>query len=290
MPAIALRPSISPASKDRQLVPYGTIRYVDDKTQARRNTNVREKRSPGQQTGVSQQVESKATFLAQSDIFQHLNPDEINELDRITTMITCSPGRVLYRPGETGTTVFLLRSGRVQLYHLSADGRKLITATLEAGACFGELPLAGQPTHHSFAEAIEASRVYLINRHDMELLLRRNADSMLALLRLIGQRFARIEEQLTDTAFKGTPARLAALLLQLACSHTQKDGKKTLVVEGLSHEELADRLGLYRETVSAALRELKDAGAIELGRKRITISRPSLLEEVASLGGKSGRV
>lgn len=250
---------------------------------------MREKRSPGQQTGVSQPTESKAAFLAHSDIFRHLNPDEINELDRITTMITCSPGRVLFRPGETGTAVFLLRSGRVQLYHLSADGRKLITATLEAGSCFGEMPLTSQPTHHNFAEATEASLVYLINRHDMELLLRRNPDSMLALLRLVGQRFARLEEQLTDTAFKGTPARLAALLLQLAHPRTQKDGQRALVVEGLSHEELADRLGLYRETVSAALRELKDAGAIELGRKHITISQPSLLEDVASSGGKGGR-
>ncbi len=251
---------------------------------------MREKRSPGQQTGVPQPTEGKATFLAQSDIFRHLNPDEINELDRITTMITCSPGRVLYRPGETGATVFFLRSGRVQLYHLSADGRKLITATLETGACFGEMPLTGLPTHQSFAEATEASLVYLINRHDMELVLRRNTDSLLMLLRLVGQRFAQLEAQLTDTAFKGTSTRLAALLLQLAHSRAQKDGKSALIVEGLSHEELADRLGLYRETVSAALRELKDAGAIELGRKRITISKPSLLEEVASSGGKGGRV
>lgn len=250
---------------------------------------MREKRARSQPTSVSpNQAESKAAFLAQSDIFRYLNPDEINELDRITTMITCSPGRVLYRPGETGTTVFLLRSGRVQLYHLSTDGRKLITATLEAGTYFGAMPLTGLQTHHSFAEAIETSRIYLINRHDMELLLRRNAESMIALLRLIGQRFVQIEAQLTDTAFKSTPIRLAALLLQLAHPHTQKEGEKALVVEGLSHEELADRLGLYRETVSTALRELKDAGAIELGRKYITISKPSLLEEIASSGGKGG--
>jgi CRP-like cAMP-binding protein len=58
---------------------------------------------------------------------------------------------------------------------------------------------------------------------------------------------------------------------------------ETLVVEGLSHEELAERLGVYRETVSAALRELKDAGIITSGRKHITISQPARLREIASL-------
>ncbi len=252
---------------------------------------MREKRSQSQRTeALSHQTESKAEFLAQSDIFRHLNPEEINELDRITTMITCSPGRVFYRPGETGTIFFLLRTGHVQLYHLSTDGRKLITATLESGACFGEMPLIGQQTHHSFAEAIDDSHVYVMNRHDIDNLLLRKPDVTLALLKVVGQRVVQLETQLINATFKGTQARLATLLLQLARPHSLEKGRKVLVVEGLSHEELADRLGVYRETVSTALRELKDAGAIELGRKYITISEPSQLEDVASSGGKGGRI
>ncbi len=92
------------------------------------------------------------------------------------------------------------------------------------------------------------------------------------------QRFTQLEAQLIDTTFRSTSARLATLLLQLA--HTQDD---VLVVEGFSHEELAERLGVYRETVSAVLRELKDAGTITSSRKHITISQPARLKEIAAL-------
>ncbi|MCA1635004.1 MAG: helix-turn-helix domain-containing protein [Acidobacteria bacterium] len=57
-------------------------------------------------------------------------------------------------------------------------------------------------------------------------------------------------------------ARVAALLLREA------EGDE---VVGLSHQDLAERLGVYRETATNALNELKSASIIRIGRKRISI-------------------
>ncbi len=87
-------------------------------------------------------------------------------------------------------------------------------------------------------------------------------------LEAIGQRLVSAEQQLEEMAFKGLIPRLASLLLRAA------EGDE---VKGLSHQDLADQLGVYRETVTNALNELKTAGIIEVGRKRITIiDRPRL--------------
>ncbi|HLZ60699.1 MAG TPA: Crp/Fnr family transcriptional regulator [Ktedonosporobacter sp.] len=250
---------------------------------------MREKQPHNHKTAPSPtNMEEKPSLLTHNDLFQDLSPEEVNELDRITTVITCPPGRVFYRPGEIGTAFFLLQTGCVQLYHLSTDGRKLITTTLEAGTCFGEMPLVGQDTYTSFAEAVEESRLSVMNKHDAENLLARKPTVALALLRVMGQRLSQLETKLIDTTFKGTSARLATLLLQLARPQ-EKGHIERLVVNGLSHEELADRLGVYRETVSAALRELKETGAIELGRKHIVIKAPALLEGLAASSSKGGR-
>lgn len=242
---------------------------------------MREKRSQGLRNSfsVSEKGEGKAAFLASSDIFHHLAEEEMSELERVTTIIACQPGRILYRPGETGNTLFFVYTGQVQLYHLSPDGRKLITATLNEGACFGELPLIGQERYTSFAETIEEARVCVIHRQEVEQLLQHKPSVALALLHMLAQRFAQMESQLIDTTFKGTTARLATLLLQLAMP--QQPDKAIQVVDGLSQEELAARLGVYRETVSTSLRDLRDAGAIELGRKHITITNTALLEGLA---------
>ncbi len=174
---------------------------------------------------------------------------------------------------KRGTTLFLLVSGTVHLYHLSTDGRKLITATPEIDTCFGEIALLGNGTYSSFAEVIKEARICVIGKHDVEQLIMHKPFITNTLLKSAGQHFAQVEAQLINTTFKSVNARLATLLLQLA--------QKTSMVDGLSHEELAEHLGVYRETVSVALRDLKEAGAIELGRKHVTICNRPLLEEIA---------
>ena len=254
-----------------------------NQTIQKRNFNVRAKRSRSQRTSLTHRnTEEKVSFLTHNDIFRHLNLDELNELERTTTTITCLPGRVIYRPGERGNTLFILQSGSVQLYHLSTDGRKLIIATLVTGDCFGEMLLLGQETHNCFAEVVENSLLCAINKQDIEHLLVNKPGVTLALLQKVGQRLVQLEAQLINTTFKSMPARLAALLLQLARPLDQT----TLVVEGLSHEELAERLGVYRETVSSTLRDLREAGTIELGRKHITICEPERLKNIAESDNK----
>ena len=250
-----------------------------------------QRQAQGHRASTAQQraegIAGKAAFLAQSDLFRGLNATEIGELDRITNVIACAPGRILYRPGEQSGAFFLLKSGHVQLYHLSTDGRKLIMAMLEPGACFGGMPLTGYNLYQSFAEAVEDALVYVMIKSDVEHLLAHKPEAMIALLQIVGQRCAQLETRLVDTAFKGTTARLAALLLQLARpevkparTHTHENAEQ--VVAGFSQGELADRLGVYRETVALALRELKESGAIELGRKHITICRPGRLQELST--------
>lgn len=242
---------------------------------------------PGTPHPIRDPAEEKASFLAQTGIFQQLNSHDINELNRITTSLTCSPGRILYRPGEMSNVLFFVKTGSIQLYHLSTDGRKLITATIEAGACFGEQILCGQHMYTSFAEATTSSFLYQINKTDIEALLTHHPAIACALLQMVGERLIDLEAQLVSTTFKSVTARLAGLLLQLAQPQIELKSQE-IVVSGFSQEELATRLGVYRETVSAALRELRELNAIKLERKHITIHYPELLRDVEQTGSKTG--
>lgn len=244
---------------------------------------MRGKQPPGERAIA---LSDKASFLARSDLFRHLTVAEISTLEHTVNIITCAAGRILYRPGESGSSLFLLKSGRVQLYHLSTDGRKLITATLEAGACFGELPFIGQYLQNSFAETIEPAILGVISKNDVDQLLDNYPALARTLLSIVGQHFVQLESQLINATFKDSQTRVATLLLQLAQTPQEHENNGNpgdiITISGFSHEELAERLGVYRETVTIALRELKDAGAIELGRKHITIRNLTILEQLAA--------
>lgn len=215
----------------------------------------------------------KPDYLRELDIFAPLSPAERTWLIENTAMVTCEQGRVFYSPEDAGEVIFILKRGKVNLYRLTGDGRKLVTATLSSHTLFGEMGLIGQRMYGCYAEAAEECLLCVLSRSDMQALVRRNPEVGLLLLAEVERRFQEREAELVATAFRGLPARLATLLLREA------DASGAIV--GLSHQDLAERLGTYRETVSQLLGRLRDEGLVSMERKRIHILHREGLEAYA---------
>jgi CRP/FNR family transcriptional regulator, cyclic AMP receptor protein len=229
---------------------------------------------PDDKSAVSQPAE-KMRYLSELAVFQDLSPREMQELNRITTMSTVPKGRVFYRPEEPGEVLFILKEGRVQLYRISPEGKKLVITTLGPHTLFGEMALLGTKMHNTFAEAIEDCLICVMSRTDLERLILNKPQVALRILDITGKRLREAEERLENMAFKGIPARLASLLLRLA---EEQDSDE---IAGLTHQDLAESVGTYRETATQVLNDLKSQGYIDIGRKRIKITDLEGLTEIA---------
>jgi CRP/FNR family cyclic AMP-dependent transcriptional regulator len=223
---------------------------------------------------VSEDRSSKIGYLKMVDIFQDLSEDEIEEIDRATTMSTCRRGRIFYMPEDTSEVLFLLKEGRVQLYRISPDGKKLVIATIGPGTIFGEMALIGQGMHNTFAEATEECVLCVMSREDVERLLVTKPKVALRIFEALGTRLKETEARLEEIAFKGIPARLASLLLQLA----DEQGGDTIT--GMTHQDMGEQIGTYRETTTQTLNTFKAEGLIDIGRKRITLLDREGLERI----------
>jgi CRP-like cAMP-binding protein len=224
---------------------------------------------------VSEDPSSKIGYLQMVDIFQDLTEEEIEEIDRATTITTCRKGRIFYMPEDTSEVLFLLKEGQVQLYRISPDGKKLVIGTVGPGAIFGEMALIGQGMHNTFAEATEDCVLLVMSRQDVERLLVTKPKVALRIFEELGNRLKDTEARLEEIAFKGIPARLASFLLQTA------DEQGTDTVTGLTHQDLGEQIGTYRETTTQTLNTFKAGGLIDIGRKRITILDRPGLERIA---------
>lgn len=220
------------------------------------------------------QLSGKAAFLSDTDIFRDLSSQELEELDRMTAMSTCRRGKVFYTPGETGEVLFILKRGRVNLYRINPDGKKLVTSTIGAGTVFGEMSLVAQGMHDTFAEAAEECTLCVMSRSDVEHLLLSKPRVALRFMEMIAARLKDVESRMETVAFKSVPTRIATFLLQLANDDTGK-------IEGVSHQDLADMVGTYRETVTRILNEFRTQGYIELGRLNVAILDHGALEAIA---------
>ena len=185
--------------------------------------------------------ETKLQALSEIEIFQDLTQQEMENMDRTTTMSTCEAGRVFYGPDETTEVLFLLKKGRVQLYRLSPEGKKLVVTTLGPGAIFGEMSIIGQGMHNTFAESIEECTLCVMSPHDVEHLLTTKPKVAFRIMEVIARRLKDAEARLEELAFKSIPSRLASLLLKLATNNPDP-----MLVEGYTHQDFAEMVGTYR--------------------------------------------
>ncbi len=219
--------------------------------------------------------DSKLRHLSAIDIFRDLGADDLDWLAAHTTMVTARRGQLVYMPGETSEALFLLKAGRVRIYRLSADGKKLVLSTLDPETFFGDMPLAGQQMYGAFAEALDDCTLCVLGRADLERLIETRPRVAIRLLEVVGRRLVEAESASEELAFKSIPARLATLLLRLS-NASQGD---TLV--GHTHQDLAEMIGTYRETATQTLDDFKRRGLVDLGRKHIRILDRSGLQAVA---------
>lgn len=219
----------------------------------------------------------KLGYLQTVDIFRDLSLDAMHKIEAATQMVTCEAGRVFYRPNDSADVLFILKKGEVAISRVTEDGKRLITATLQAGTVFGEMPFLGQRLQDAYAEALTPSLICVMSRRDVNDLLARHPCVALRIVDVLSVRLSAAEERLEEMAFKGLRERLAGLLLRLA---TEQDWRGRPIITGLTHQHFAEILGTYRETVSATLNALRAEGAIQTGRKRITLLQPHVLHEI----------
>jgi CRP-like cAMP-binding protein len=230
--------------------------------------------NPGRDEGGPESL-TKLQYLSKIEIFRDLNEEEVKEIGRIAVMTTCPPGKIFYTPNESGEVLFILKKGSVQLYRMSAEGRKLIIGKIEAGSIFGEMMLVGQGMYDAFAEALEESLICVMNRRDVEKMLLSKPRVGIRLLEALGRRLQDTEERLEQAMFGDVQSRLAALLVRLHREH----GTDTI---DTTHEALAEQLGVYRETVTSSLSNLRKRGLISIARKQIHLLNIPQLEKISS--------
>jgi CRP-like cAMP-binding protein len=124
-------------------------------------------------------------------------------------------------------------------------------------------------------QAIASSNGITLGLMNLELITERAKENPIEILEKIGPRLVSIETEHYRVGFQTTDVRLAALLLELTGENS--------IVGGYGHEELSQRLGVYRETVTMTMREMKESKLIEVGRKRITILNKKALQELSEL-------
>ena len=157
---------------------------------------------------------------------------------------------VIYAQGDSAGPLYLVEFGVVRICRLTADGRRQVNAFHFPGDIFG---FEAGDEHQFFAESVNGAGVRSLRSSGNTAL----TENLLARA-LTG--LVRAQQHQLVLGRRSATEKLAAFILEM---FDKQDGED-IVGLPMQRNDVADYLGLTFETVSRALRVLKDDGFIRV--------------------------
>lgn len=178
-------------------------------------------------------------------------------------------GETLFEKGEPSEHLHGLVAGQLKLFSPGEEGRQLALELVAPGEVLGAVSLAGNAPQHTSAVAVTNCELATIQRCDLEYLMECYPAIRVALSREAAESATRMTRRLEDTAFLSTERRVEKALLDLVERFGQPVEAGTKIQ--LRQQDLADLLGLSRESVSRVLTSKPMSHRLQIGRGSIVL-------------------
>jgi CRP/FNR family transcriptional regulator, cyclic AMP receptor protein len=220
-------------------------------------------------------VVSNLDWRVSVDFLELLDEDLRSRVVRGARRVTQQPGVVLQYP--TGMlTADIIETGLVRGYQVAEDGRQATIAYLYSGEYLGALPsLAPRPI--VYVQHLTKATVLRLDADNLRNLFETDVGFARALAIHIASVLAVVVRVVTVRTLGSIRQRIAFDLLQRLSDEQVESGDWEFA---LTQEELAEAIGSAREVVSGRIGELRRAGIVSTGRRRIRIDHPERLAAI----------
>ena len=192
-------------------------------------------------------------------------------------------GERIFDAGDASDTLFQVRSGLVKLTAVTAAGDEMLLEVYHPDAVFGEMCFCDE-THTATATAIEDSEILMATLGQLRSLLREQPDLALVLFGEFASRLSSAYANLQTAVFDIVLTRVAARLAELGSHGTHADDGTIDLAYKVPHSDLAEMLGVRRETVTRAMVELRRLNLIAyLPDGRLRLDAAKIQEYIAQI-------
>ncbi|MEO0289169.1 MAG: Crp/Fnr family transcriptional regulator [candidate division WOR-3 bacterium] len=187
-------------------------------------------------------------------------------------------GEVLFREGEVGDEMYLIKSGKIKIVQKIGDEMKVL-AVLSEGDFFGEMALIdGSPRS---ATAIAEGDTELITFDKVAFRKKIGEEPLIEyIITELSKRLRRADEQIKFLMIKGDEKRLIAFLIMKAQDEgiKQQDGSYLINID-FRYENIAPIVGMGVDKLKRLIENLEKANLIKIYNDKIIINNLTNLEE-----------
>jgi len=187
-------------------------------------------------------------------------------------------GEVIHPADNPANHVYFIERGEVRLYQPGPDGTARLVEILGPGDWFGISALAGSATCEKSAIAITTVAVAQIPVDDFLAVLERDASAAVLFLRDVAKRLHASRSATSRFVFDDCERRILKTLIDFSRTAAASPTSGDEVALRITHQQLAQAIGVARETVSLALTKLRRQNLVQTGRNRLVFNPISLQE------------
>jgi CRP/FNR family transcriptional regulator, cyclic AMP receptor protein len=229
-----------------------------------------------------QEEERLVRLLSLVDVLEPLGEEELKDLARRCPVMRLDAGQDFYDPEKHDAGLFLILEGRVRVCTSTPSGKRTTLELLGSGTVFWARRLEALQAHAAHAQAVGPTVVAFMGRDDLDRFILKNPEVGLRMMDLLAERLGSTSERMAEVANKEVVSRLASQILRLVEEEGVVDRRGGYSLPAAyTHEELGAMVGAGRVSVTRALGELQEEGALELKRRRIHVKDPEELRRIA---------
>lgn len=211
-------------------------------------------------------------------LFASLSDKDLNNVVNLITKKSFNKGDVIFSEGEIFDKLFIINSGSIKVYKYTKDGKEQILYILKEGEFLGDLTLLKKDIFKFSATALESTNICFIHKDDFDTLIKTNPDISIKVLEYAHDRISLLENLVQTLTTKDVEVRLASLLLNLSNTFGTKTSKGIEITLPLTREDMANFIGVTRETISRKLSYFQSQNIIEIFETKII-----LIKDITSL-------
>ena len=225
-------------------------------------------------------MEPTKNCLKDLSVFSLLSGDEIQSICQNGYLKEYRRGEIIFFENDSEKKLYLLVDGQVKLSMLSSEGREKVMTILQAGDIFGEISLFDHDPHPLTAEVLEKARLMILDWNDLEEIIMEQPRLALKIIEALSKKTRLLTSQVRDLVFHDAKGRLANLLIRFANDFGQEVEEGKMIEIILTHQEIANLLGVSRVTVTKTLNKLIDEEIIKIKERKIYILDDEKLNEL----------
>jgi len=220
---------------------------------------------------------SKQWHLEEHDFFSGLL-DIKEEFISLSVKRQIPKNQFVFYEGERGASTFYIESGKVKTFRITSCGKECTFFVRSEGEFFGLSEVIGLNVRKANAQALTTCSMFEIKKSEFEGLLSRHLMFAKRVMENQARRIRYLCDQVENLMIFDVSNRLLKLFIYLSyqkLNDSRAYEKPVSVPVILTQEQIASMTGSCQQTVSEALKKLKEDGFIRISHKEIILLEPN---------------